>query len=281
MGIGNLNLSSSEQRQAKHFNSPNDIIADIYQTGFVLDREGRPTNEGMKSPIPHDQGMALYHWIRRTRPARTLEIGLAYGLSALFICQAHEDNGEDGRHIAIDPLQEIDFNSIGLLNIQRARLDYRLAFHLAPSFEIMPQLNRAGEKFDLIFIDGMHTFDYTLVDFFFADLLLNVGGYVIFDDIWMPSVRKVLMYVLRNRRYRLEPEFNRPSGPIWKDFWNFLTRYGGLTSLKANTLQFVQYPLDLSTFFYFTYFGVKGSLKYWCLRKVVDDKRNWNYHVAF
>jgi hypothetical protein len=28
----------------------------------------------------------------------------------------------------------------------------------------------------LVFVDGWHTFDYTLLDLFFADLLTEVGG---------------------------------------------------------------------------------------------------------
>ena len=59
------------------------------------------------------------------------------------------------------------------------------------------------EKYQLMFIDGMHLYDYTLLDFFYADLMLEVGGYMIFDDAHMPSVSKVISYVLTNRRFKL------------------------------------------------------------------------------
>ena len=38
------------------------------------------------------------------------------------------------------------------------------------------------KPFDFIFIDGWHTFDYTLVDMFYADRLLRIGGYLLIDD---------------------------------------------------------------------------------------------------
>ena len=59
--------------------------------------------------------------------------------------------------------------------------------------------------YDLVFIDGKHTFDFALVDFFYADLLVRVGGYVAFDDLWMPSILRAVNFVLRNRDYALHP----------------------------------------------------------------------------
>jgi hypothetical protein len=47
----------------------------------------------------------------------------------------------------------------------------------------------------------MHTFDYALVDFFYIDKMLNIGGVVIFDDLSYPSIRKLCRYVLRNLPY--------------------------------------------------------------------------------
>src|ERR1044071_5252017 len=256
--------------------SPNRIIAEIYSTGAVRDKEGKLTKSLVQSTIPHIQGAALYEWIRRTGLTRTLEIGMGYGLSTLFMCQAHVDNGEEGRHIAIDPGQNTTFESIGLLNIQRAKLGDRLEFFQAPSYEVLPTLLKRGERFDLIFIDGMHTFDYTLVDFFFADLLLNTGGHIVFDDIWMPSVRKVVMYVLRNRRYRLEPQFLKNQSPAWRRAWSFATHKGRKPLLKTNARQVIENPLDFLTFIYLGYFGLSGGLRFRGLQKTAEDDRQWD-----
>lgn len=272
---------SPEVNQANLAQSPNAIISDFYSTGYVKDHESKLINDLVQSAIPHDQGMALYNWIRMTGPKRTLEIGMAYGLSTLFICQAHFDNSKDGHHVAIDPKQSTTFRSIGLLNIQRANLDNQLDFFEAPSYKILPQLLNKEERFDLIYIDGMHTFDYTLVDFFYSDLLLNVGGYIIFDDIWMPSIRKVVMYVLRNRRYRLEPKLIWTPAPIWQRAWIFVTQRGRKRRLTMNVQHFIQNPLDLLTYFYLAYFGLKGGLKFLGIQKIADDNRQWDFHIAF
>jgi hypothetical protein len=52
-----------------------------------------------------------------------------------------------------------------------------------------------GDHFDLVFIDGCHTFDNVLVDFFYAHRLLNVGGVVVFDDVSLNAVKHVVRYV--------------------------------------------------------------------------------------
>ena len=46
------------------------------------------------------------------------------------------------------------------------------------SFLAMPRLLQAGRKFDFCFVDGMHLFDYTALDLFYADLLVRVGGII-------------------------------------------------------------------------------------------------------
>jgi hypothetical protein len=44
----------------------------------------------------------------------------------------------------------------------------------------------------LRFIDGWHTFEQTLIDIYFANRLVKVGGYVIVDDVSWPSMSKAV-----------------------------------------------------------------------------------------
>lgn len=262
--------------------SPNPLISEIYSTGVVKDKHGEPVKEMMRSGIPYDQGMALYDWIRKTEPKQSIEVGMAYGLSTLFICQAHLDNGKGGRHLVIDPKQHSLYRGIGLLNLDRANLAAQLEFYEAPSYEILPKFLDKGDRTDFIFIDGMHTFDFTLVDFFYSDLILKTGGHIVFDDIWMPSVRKVLAYILRNRSYRLEPDLIWKPGPFYQRALRFATRgRSRKIILQLNARQFAQNPLDLLTFFDAARFFFRGSLKYCGVQKLGDDERKWDSHRGF
>jgi predicted O-methyltransferase YrrM len=186
---------------------------------------------------------------------------MAQGISTLFICQAHRDNGTGG-HTAIDPFQEQWFKSIGLANIERAQLKDVLRFYQAPSDEVLPRLCAQNERFDFAFIDGNHRFDYALVDFFYIDKLLNVGGYVAFDDLWIPPVRKVASFALRNAPYKLVRQSSKLTTPGW-------TRV-----LRAGR-RIMQNPL-----------GHDWALKFVpqnvaLLQKVAADRENWQRHRVF
>ena len=63
-------------------------------------------------------------------------------------------------------------------------------------------LSKYKEKyFDLIFIDGFHTFDYTLIDFFYSNLLLKINGIIIIDDKLHNGVNKCIKYIETNYSY--------------------------------------------------------------------------------
>jgi len=136
---------------------------------------------------------------------RTLEIGCALGVSSLCICQALQ--GRPGAHHTIlDPYQTSRWNRTGLHLLERAGCE-RFDFREEPSELAMPQLLKEHEGgFDLIFIDGYHTFDHSLVDLFYATRLLRVGGLVIIDDANMRTVAKAIAYFKRYPCYKLHSQ---------------------------------------------------------------------------
>ncbi len=238
----------------------NQLLDKIYQTKSVEDAQGNIINP-FPTATSYEIGTLFQELIKTNKLQRTLEIGMAYGLSTMFICQAHQEKGS-GSHIAIDPFQSTYWGSVGLLNIQKAGLSDKLCFYQGLSYEVLPRLLAQGEKIDFAFIDGSHLFDYTLVDFFYIDKLLEQGGYVILDDIWMPAVRKVLYFILRNMNY----EIVKSNTNI-----DFKVR------LKRFTKRFLQNPLERD------YKGVKYLSSNICvLRKVFsEDDRAWDFHRSF
>lgn len=176
------------------------FITELYRTGIVSASTGE-RRAIYPWAVPAVVGLELARLIRARGCTRTLEVGMAYGLATLFVCEAHRTRGR-GRHIAIDPHQQLEFLGIGLRNVERAGLSPFFAFMEAEDARALPELERRGERFDLVFIDGLHMFDYTLLDFFYADRLLAVGGCVVFDDAQAPGVRRALDFIERNRGYR-------------------------------------------------------------------------------
>lgn len=204
-------LSSIIDRVNKHhlaiYPKINPLIQEIYSSGSVQDENGALHPHDCSS-VTFQAGALLYDLIREAKPVRTMEVGMAYGLSSLFICQALADNG-GGHHTSIDPYQQRAYKSIGLLNIERSNFKDMLRFFETFSHDILPQLVSQRECFDFAFIDGSHLFDYAFVDFFYIDKMIKEGGYIVIDDIWMPSVRKVASFILKNKPYVLmRPSFS-------------------------------------------------------------------------
>jgi predicted O-methyltransferase YrrM len=180
----------------------NSVLQQILTTGFVEAQDG--TRHLVHSSIPVEEGRYLQGLIRDRRPSVSLEIGCAFGVSSLFICEAMREVGGK-QHIIIDPFQNDPahpWGGIGSANLARAGYGTMVELREALSFECLPRLKSEGLRIDFVFIDGQHTFDYVLVDFFLVDKLLNVGGIVVLDDYTYPSIRKVCRYIAANLPYR-------------------------------------------------------------------------------
>lgn len=236
----------------------NSVLEKIYTTNHVEDDGGNSINV-FPTATPKIVAEFLSEYIHQYNCQKTLEIGMAYGLSTVAICQAHADKGS-GTHIAIDPYQSKAWKSIGLLNVERAGLAQKLRFMEESSAIALPQLVREEKKLDLAFIDGGHLFDYTLLEFFYIDLLLETGGLIIFDDLWMPSIRKTVAFVLKNRAYEILP-LKAKSG--WTQ------RIGRIGTRVLQT------QLSWES-------GLKWSRENICIvQKQREDKRKWNFYRDF
>jgi hypothetical protein len=120
-------------------------------------------------------------------------VGFAIGRSAAHILAA---TGK--AHVAIDPFQR-NYRDIGRHNMSALGLMDRLELLEEMSHAALPRLLDERRSFDFIFIDGCHRFDGIFVDFYYADLLLQQGGSIVFHDTWMRSTQLVVSFVRKNR----------------------------------------------------------------------------------
>jgi predicted O-methyltransferase YrrM len=182
----------------------NPVLSDILRSKRSLNRDGSGSID-VHSSISVEEGELLSRLIAERKPRVSLEVGLAFGISALFICEAMKASTPDPRHIVIDPAQNAPayWQGVGLANLERAGYGGFVEFIEKPSQIALPALVAAGRRIDFAFIDGEHTFDHVLFDFFFIDQLLNVGGVVVFDDAAWPSIRRVARFVATNRNYKI------------------------------------------------------------------------------
>jgi predicted O-methyltransferase YrrM len=149
--------------------------------------------------IEQQQGMLIYRLVRDTKPENSLEIGLAYGFSTIYFLAAIQANGR-GHHIAVDPFQYECWHGIGVAREKVLGTKPGLfEFSQETSVQALARFAREQQRFGVIFIDGYHTFDAVLIDFSLASLVCEPDGYIILDDMWMPSIQRAVSFVRLNR----------------------------------------------------------------------------------
>lgn len=189
--------TAAKQRLKQMYSEGTVVMAD--GTVEKLDRQG--------TGLSPQNGEFIAQLICENNCRRTLEIGLAYGFSAVYVFSAGESLGPDTHHIVIDPFQTRDsprgqnWKGIGLDTITALGWKHKLTFYEKKSLPALSNLIDDGITVDFIFIDGDHKFDATLIDFVLGDTILAVGGVVVLDDMGLPSVRKAARFIERNMPY--------------------------------------------------------------------------------
>jgi hypothetical protein len=121
---------------------------------------------------------------------RTIEIGLGYGISALFVCEGLlESGGPDARHVVLDPYQA-RLGNCGLQVLEEAGLVPLVEHHAEESQLALPRLLGEGRRFFL--------------DLVYLGRLLRRGAVVFLDDYQQPAVVRAASFCLRNLGWTLE-----------------------------------------------------------------------------
>jgi predicted O-methyltransferase YrrM len=170
----------------------NELLARILATGIVTTADGE--DRTLHSNMPRLEGELIQAWVAQQQPRRLLEIGFAYGISTLFICEALK-SFEGIRYDIIDNSQQTIWESIGIANMERAGYGDVYHLHEEDSVLRLPRMVSEGRRFDFVLVDGWHAFDHTLVEFFYLNRMLDIDGVVLFDDFHTAGIKKLAGYI--------------------------------------------------------------------------------------
>ena len=175
------------------------VLDEMVRTQRTVGQSGRVFEQlGALSTLNNLQ--ALRGLMLERKPARTLEVGLGFGGSALTIAATHQELGHAParQHPLLDPFQAKDWDNAALAAIGRAGLDGYIDFRPQYSSIALALLADQGATFDLIYVDGSHVFEDVFIDAYFGFRMLNRGGVMVFDDCTIDHVAKVLSFVTAN-----------------------------------------------------------------------------------
>jgi len=151
------------------------------------------------------EGKALREWVKRENATRTVEIGLGYGIAALFVCEGLLANGDTtARHVVLDPYQATRFANCGLQFLDEAGVAEFVEYLPEESEVVLPRFLAEGRSFDLAFVDGNHRFDGVFLDLVYLGRLVRAGGILFVDDYQLPSVARAVSFCKTNLGWKVE-----------------------------------------------------------------------------
>jgi len=180
-----------------------------------LDRDGDkkvfPDNPNVPpfrtASITTAEGESLKKWTAKEKTVNTIEVGLAFGLSALHICEGLLLNkGANPKHTVIDAwqTQKDKYANFGLDILSKAGLDKIIEFHGEKSQIILPRFLDKNRQFDFAFVDGCHLFDCVFTDLFYLGQLVKKNGIIFIDDYDKPAIRKATTFFIKNLNWKIE-----------------------------------------------------------------------------
>ena len=247
----------------------NPVLEAIVASGQVVLPSGDCL--AVSSQINPACGAMLQKVILEVSPKVAVEVGLAYGVSTLYILDALREVGGQ-KLIGIDPSQNGQWKGGGLHNLELAGYRGMYEFHENTSQLVLPGLVGRGERVGFGFIDGWHTFDHMLVDFFYIDQMLDIGGVVVFDDVGYPALRRLSEFVLANRSYEIYGTVKHGGSPSMRQW----------AKRKLSDLLLPLYRTDQTpTPQIRQRLSVLDGVYFLALQKKAEDSRRWDHFVNF
>ena len=191
--------------------------------------EVRSDGDFLRVSVPQRDCDVLRDLIAAERAQVVVEIGLAYGASALAIGEALiAEHGTAAVHLVVDAYQH-NFFETGRNALTRAGLAEVCTVLRDRSQVALAHLVGAGFTADAAFVDGSHVFHNVFVDLAFLRDLVRPGGLVILDDCGWPSVATAARYFEVNTGWRPEPTaamsrlraYRLPDPPVEATFEHF------------------------------------------------------------
>ncbi len=189
----NLLLLAARQKVAEH-------ALQALDSGIFMDGRGHSEPLGLvRNPV---EQVALIAWLAASCQTKlSLEVGFGMGITAAIILASRLQKQTPFEHRIFDPYGLPD----GAGFIAQRFLQDECGEHFR-RLEMRSQFGMAAiasakdpEQTGFVMIDGDHRVDAVFADFYLADALMAIGGYMVLDDACYAPVETVVRFVMNNR----------------------------------------------------------------------------------
>lgn len=193
-----------------------EVLGRLETAGTMTANKDGSAHDVRTVSITPSEGNALSKWIVQEGATQTLEVGLAYGYSALHVCVGLlRTNSAQVRHTVMDPFQSTRFANCGLQVLEEAEVRDLVEYYPKISQTQLPKFVEEQRTFDFAFVDGNHRFDSVFLDLFYLGRLVRKGGVVMLDDYDLPGIEKVVTFFCSNLNWRIEEISTKMDKHTW------------------------------------------------------------------
>ncbi|HEY9773838.1 MAG TPA: class I SAM-dependent methyltransferase [Planktothrix sp.] len=222
-----MNTASEKQTRLRS------VIERVVTEGKAVAQSDKSEHEIFPVAVSAAEGQSLRDWVKKEKVTRTIEIGLAYGISALFICEGLLSNGlEDVLHVATDPFQA-GFKNCGLQLLEEAGVRDLIEYYAEESQILLPKFLSENRAFEFAFVDGSHLFERVFLDLIYLGRLVLPGRIIFVDDYQLPAIARAVSFCMKNLGWTLEElspsdenhqwaVLRTPSEPIKRSFRDYV-----------------------------------------------------------
>ena len=160
--------------------------------------------------ICHDRIRILFYLTELFNLENYLEIGVHNGSSMSYVLQSDKNKN----CIGIDPFEDLKTNDPHMTHYQlRDKItekktieNIKINNNYNSDVKLIRKLSKDIDdddinlKFNLLFIDGDHTFESVLNDFNKYLKFIDKGGFIVFDDLHQHGPKKAFDFVLKNSK---------------------------------------------------------------------------------
>jgi predicted O-methyltransferase YrrM len=173
-----------------------ELLYDLTSPFWAVPEELIPCIESSSSNclMPIAQRLFLWSFIYGVCPKRYLEIGTAAGGSAMIVLSAVKALGfDDFQGVCVDPKFELAPEVLAYLE------PHFSFFEAVNSLQVLKKaVSQVSGLFDVVLVDGDHTYDYTLNDIMSVIPFVRSGGYILVDDAGYFQVRDAIQYTVEH-----------------------------------------------------------------------------------
>jgi predicted O-methyltransferase YrrM len=253
-------------KKNKKIKKMNNTLIEILKIGEFYTKNNQTIKIHSHTKI--GQCQFLQQIIETNKFTKSLEIGFAFGISALAITESiMKNNGQ--KHTIIDKFENQHWNGVGIEILEKAGFSNNFEFYEEYCYNILPRLLNNGRKFDFAYIDSTKQFDWLLNNFFYIDKMLDINGIIVLDDVNFPGIRKLA---------RLIHSF--PSYEVYDCYpYNYPNTKKQILSKIVKLIPFKRYIFKPEIIE--TDFSKKINCNCVAFKKTEHDLRNWDWHKDF